>query len=62
MFSSFVFYFILFYFYFCSSKILFAAAITGSDDKQVKLWDVASRQALHTFHDHNEYVTQKCVF
>ena len=32
-------------------------AVTGSDDKQVKLWDVASHQSLHTFYDHNEYVT-----
>lgn len=34
--------------------VLLIAAVTGSDDKQVKLWDVASRQALHTFYDHNE--------
>jgi centriolar protein POC1 len=27
---------------------------TGSDDKHVKLWDVSTHQALHTFHDHSE--------
>lgn len=27
---------------------------TGSDDKLVKLWDVATHQSLHTFHDHSE--------
>ncbi len=29
-------------------------AATGSDDKTVKLWDVGTHQALHTFHDHTE--------
>ncbi len=27
---------------------------TGSDDKLVKLWDVSTHQAVHTFHDHTE--------
>jgi centriolar protein POC1 len=27
---------------------------TGSDDKLVKLWDVPTHQALHTFHDFSE--------
>lgn len=31
-------------------------AVTGSDDKQVKLWDVVSHQALYSFHDHTDAV------
>lgn len=33
-------------------------AATGSDDKLVKLWDVPTHQALHTFCDHSDVVRQ----
>ena len=29
-------------------------AVSGSDDKLVKLWDVATHQSIHTFYDHDE--------
>ena len=31
-------------------------AVSGSDDKTVKLWDVDAHQVMHTFYDHSEYV------
>ena len=33
-----------------------AIAVSGGDDKTVKLWDVERHQCLHTFFDHTEYV------
>jgi len=29
-------------------------AVSGGDDKLVKLWDVAAHQCMHTFYDHTE--------
>jgi WD40 repeat protein len=29
-------------------------AVSGSDDKTVKLWDVSVHQNMHTFYDHTE--------
>ncbi|RYH13564.1 hypothetical protein EON65_35360 [archaeon] len=29
-------------------------ALTGSDDKSVKLWDVESHLVMHSFYDHTE--------
>jgi centriolar protein POC1 len=29
-------------------------ALSGGDDKSVKMWDVATHQCLHSFYDHTE--------
>jgi centriolar protein POC1 len=29
-------------------------ALSGGDDKSVKMWDVATHQCLHNFYDHTE--------
>lgn len=33
-------------------------AVSGSDDKLVKLWDVNTAQALHDFNDHEGGVSK----
>ena len=30
--------------------------VSGSDDKTVKIWDVAERKEIHTFYDHTGFV------
>lgn len=30
--------------------------VSGSDDKTVKIWDVAQRKEIHTFYDHTGFV------